>query len=121
MRFDKWAVIALLSTGTVVVCVDRANLFAAPLQLLSGHGPTAQCTLLMSTAGGAHGNEGRYPAREGDAFFIHLNTAVGFYNGSQSGSHNLILAVCSRFPIPKDRESGPCIPKCGANSRAARN
>jgi hypothetical protein len=121
MRFDKWAVIVLLSTGTVVVYVNRANLSVVPLQLLCDHGPTAPCTLLTSTAGGAHGDKGRYPAREGDAFFIHLNVTVGFYNGSQSGSHDLILAVCSRFPFPKDRQSGPCIPKCGANFRAARN
>jgi len=45
--------------------------------------------------------EGRYPAKEGDAFFIRLNATVGFYSGSQSGDHDLVLAVRSRFPFPK--------------------
>jgi mannose-6-phosphate isomerase-like protein (cupin superfamily) len=50
--------------------------------------------------GGADGNEGRYPAKEGDAYFIRLNTTVGFYSGSKDGEpHDLVLAVRSRFPF----------------------
>lgn len=65
--------------------------------ILRGHGN-------MVAGGGADGNEGRYPAREGDAFFIRLNATVGFYSGSQSGDHDLVLAVRSRFPFSRNRE-----------------
>ena len=65
--------------------------------VLRGHGD-------MVAGGGADGNEGRYPAREGDAFFIRLNATVGFYSGSQSGDHDFVLAVRSRFPFPRVRE-----------------
>ncbi len=65
--------------------------------ILRGHGD-------MVAGGGADGNEGRYPARQGDAFFIRLNATVGFYSGSQSGDHDLVLAVRSRFPFPQRRE-----------------
>ena len=62
--------------------------------VLRGHGD-------MVAGGGADGNEGRYPAREGDAFFIRLNATVGFYSGSTGGDHDLILAVRSRFPFQR--------------------
>ena len=65
--------------------------------ILRGHGD-------MVAGGGADGNEGRYPARAGDVFFIRLNATVGFYSGSQSGDHDLVLAVRSRFPFPARRE-----------------
>ncbi|MGA1998017.1 MAG: cupin domain-containing protein [Bryobacteraceae bacterium] len=65
--------------------------------ILRGHGD-------MVAGGGADGNEGRYPAREGDAFFIRLNATVGFYRGSQDGEHDLVLAVRSRFPFQRTRE-----------------
>ncbi len=65
--------------------------------ILRGHGD-------MVAGGGADGNEGRYPARQGDAFFIRLNATVGFYSGSLSGDHDLVLAVRSRFPFPQRRE-----------------
>jgi mannose-6-phosphate isomerase-like protein (cupin superfamily) len=65
--------------------------------VLRGHGD-------MVAGGGADGNEGRYPATEGDAFFIRLNATVGFYSGSQSGDHDLILAVRSRFPFQRRSE-----------------
>ena len=56
----------------------------------------------MVAGGGVDGNEGRYPAKQGDAYFIRLNTTVGFYSGSKDGEpHDLILAVRSRFPFPK--------------------
>ena len=56
----------------------------------------------MVAGGGADGNEGRYAAKEGDAYFIRLNATVGFYSGSKDGEpHDLILAVRSRFPFPK--------------------
>jgi len=68
----------------------------------------------MVAGGGADGNEGRYPARAGDAFFIRLNATVGFYSGSETpqgakgagagGEHDLILAVRSRYPFPPVRE-----------------
>jgi mannose-6-phosphate isomerase-like protein (cupin superfamily) len=61
--------------------------------VLRGHGD-------MVAGGGADGNEGRYPAKEGDAYFIRLNTTVGFYSGSKAGEdHDLILAVRSSFPF----------------------
>ena len=65
--------------------------------VLRGHGD-------MVAGGGEDGNEGRHPAREGDAFFIRLNATVGFYSGSQSGEHDQILAVRSRFPFPRAGE-----------------
>jgi mannose-6-phosphate isomerase-like protein (cupin superfamily) len=46
--------------------------------ILRGHGD-------MVAGSGAGGNEGRYPAQQGDAFFLRLNTTVGFNSGSQSG------------------------------------
>ncbi len=56
----------------------------------------------MVAGGGADGNEGRYAAKEGDAYFIRLNATVGFYSGSKEGEpHDLILAIRSRFPFPK--------------------
>ena len=56
----------------------------------------------MVAGGGADGNEGRYPAQSGDAYFIRLNATVGFYSGSQAGEpHDLVLAVRSRYPFPK--------------------
>jgi mannose-6-phosphate isomerase-like protein (cupin superfamily) len=56
----------------------------------------------MVAGGGVDGNEGRYPAKEGDAYFIRLNTTVGFYSGSSEGEpHDLILAVRSTFPFPR--------------------
>lgn len=65
--------------------------------ILRGHGD-------MVAGGGADGNEGRHPARAGDAFFIRLNATVGFYSGSTSGDHDQVLAVRSRFPFPQRRE-----------------
>ena len=66
--------------------------------VLRGHGD-------MVAGGGADGNEGRYPAREGDAYFIRLNATVGFYSASQAGEpHDLILAVRSSFPFPRMRQ-----------------
>ncbi len=53
----------------------------------------------MVAGGGADGNEGRYPAKEGDAYFFRLNTTVGFYSGAKPGMpKDLILAVRSKFP-----------------------
>ena len=62
--------------------------------ILRGHGD-------MVAGGGADGNEGRYAAKAGDAFFIRLNTTVGFYSGTQGGEHDLVLAVRSRFPFER--------------------
>jgi mannose-6-phosphate isomerase-like protein (cupin superfamily) len=60
--------------------------------ILRGHGD-------MVAGGGADGNEGRYPAKQGDAYFIRLNTTVGFYSGSKEGEpHDLVLAVRSTYP-----------------------
>lgn len=58
----------------------------------------------MVAGGGADGNEGRYPAREGDAYFIRLNTTVGFYSRAKEGQpHDLVLAVRSAFPFSHPR------------------
>ena len=60
--------------------------------ILKGHGD-------MVAGGGADGNEGRHPSQEGDAYFIRLNTTVGFYAGSKDGEpHDLVLAVRSTYP-----------------------
>jgi mannose-6-phosphate isomerase-like protein (cupin superfamily) len=65
--------------------------------ILRGHGD-------MVAGGGADGNEGRYPAKEGDAFFIRLNATVGFYSGSkESEPHDLVLAVRSKYPFRSPR------------------
>ena len=55
----------------------------------------------MVAGGGESGNEGRYPAQEGDAYFIRLNTTVGFYAAKTSSAepHALVLAVRSRYPF----------------------
>lgn len=56
----------------------------------------------MVAGGGADGNEGRYPSVEGDAWFLRLNTTVGFYSGGREGEpHAQVLAVRSAFPFPK--------------------
>jgi mannose-6-phosphate isomerase-like protein (cupin superfamily) len=61
--------------------------------VLQGHGD-------MVAGGGADGNEGRHPARAGDAFFIRLNATVGFYSGSREGEpHDIVLAVRSNYPF----------------------
>jgi mannose-6-phosphate isomerase-like protein (cupin superfamily) len=66
--------------------------------VLRGHGE-------MVAGGGADGNEGRHPTKTGEAFFIRLNTTVGYYSGSKEGEpHDLILAVRSRYPFPQRRE-----------------
>jgi mannose-6-phosphate isomerase-like protein (cupin superfamily) len=58
----------------------------------------------MVAGGGIDGNEGRYPARQGDAWFLRLNTTVGFYSGAKpGGEHDQVLAVRSRFPFPAAR------------------
>jgi mannose-6-phosphate isomerase-like protein (cupin superfamily) len=65
--------------------------------VLQGHGD-------MVAGGGADGNEGRYPAKEGDAYFIRLNATVGFYSSAKTGEpHDVVLAVRSRFPFPPAR------------------
>jgi len=66
--------------------------------ILQGHGD-------MVAGGGADGNEGRYPARAGDAFFIRLNATVGFYSGSKAGEpHDMVLAVRTAYPFePRPR------------------
>jgi mannose-6-phosphate isomerase-like protein (cupin superfamily) len=54
----------------------------------------------MVAGGGVDGNEGRYPSKQGDVWFLRLNTTVGFYSGSKAGEpHDLILAVRSAFPF----------------------
>jgi hypothetical protein len=56
----------------------------------------------MVAGGGEAGNEGRHPAQEGDAYFIRLNTTVGFY-AARAGNgepHALVLAVRSMYPFP---------------------
>jgi mannose-6-phosphate isomerase-like protein (cupin superfamily) len=54
----------------------------------------------MVAGGGCDGNEGRHAAKAGDAYFIRLNTTVGFYSGAKAGDpHDLVLAVRSRFPF----------------------
>jgi mannose-6-phosphate isomerase-like protein (cupin superfamily) len=132
-----------------------ANMADVPLQVLAGHGPTAQFKLLMGTTeskrdklaaasqmvslflmdfapggtniphhheaeeeiyfilkgsgemvagGGIDGNEGRYPTTQGDAWFLRLNTTVGFYSGAQArNEHDQVLAVRSTFPFPARR------------------
>jgi len=58
----------------------------------------------MVAGGGESGNEGRYPARQGDAYFIRLNTTVGFYaaQAPPGEPHALVLAVRSMYPFRKD-------------------
>ena len=66
--------------------------------VLQGHGD-------MVAGGGEDGNEGRYPAKQGDAYFIRLNATDGFYSGARPGEeHDLILAVRSRYPFGRMSE-----------------
>jgi mannose-6-phosphate isomerase-like protein (cupin superfamily) len=56
----------------------------------------------MVAGGGIDGNEGRHPTKQGDVWFLRLNTTVGFYSGAQPGSeHDQVLAVRSSFPFRK--------------------
>ncbi|MBL8242267.1 MAG: cupin domain-containing protein [Bryobacterales bacterium] len=65
--------------------------------ILSGSGK-------MVAGGGTDGNEGLYPTRQGDAWFLRLNTTVGFYSGAQPGQpHDQVLAVRSSFPFVRLR------------------
>jgi mannose-6-phosphate isomerase-like protein (cupin superfamily) len=58
----------------------------------------------MVAGGGMDGNEGRHPTRQGDAWFLRLNTTVGFYSGAQPGAdHDQVLAARSSFPFPPAR------------------
>jgi mannose-6-phosphate isomerase-like protein (cupin superfamily) len=58
----------------------------------------------MVAGGGLDGNEGRYPTKQGDAWFLRLNTTVGFYSGAHpGGAHDQVLAVRSTFPFPDAR------------------
>jgi mannose-6-phosphate isomerase-like protein (cupin superfamily) len=58
----------------------------------------------MVAGGGIDGNEGRHPTKAGDAWFLRLNTTVGFYSAAQPGSeHDQVLAVRSTFPFPAKR------------------
>jgi len=64
--------------------------------LLRGHGD-------IVAGGGMDGNEGRHPARAGDAYFYRLNATVGYYSGAKPGEpHDLILAVRSLYPFDKN-------------------
>lgn len=60
----------------------------------------------MVAGGGETGNEGRHPAKEGDAYFIRLNTTVGFYAAKTASSepHALVLAVRSMYPFRRDTD-----------------
>lgn len=59
----------------------------------------------MVAGGGADGNEGRYPSVAGDAWFLRLNTTVGFYSATKPGeSHAQVLAVRSRFPFSREAQ-----------------
>lgn len=54
----------------------------------------------MVAGGGADGNEGRYPTKKGEAWFIRLNATVGFYSAAKPGDpHDIVLAVRSAFPF----------------------
>jgi mannose-6-phosphate isomerase-like protein (cupin superfamily) len=54
--------------------------------------------------GGVDGNEGRHATKQGDAWFLRLNTTVGFYSGAKpGGDHDQVLAVRSSFPFPAAR------------------
>jgi mannose-6-phosphate isomerase-like protein (cupin superfamily) len=55
----------------------------------------------MVAGGGMDGVEGRHKAKAGDAYFVRLNTTVGFYNTGKTTAH--ILAVRSRYPFAKGR------------------
>jgi mannose-6-phosphate isomerase-like protein (cupin superfamily) len=58
----------------------------------------------MVAGGGVDGNEGRHPTRQGDAWFLRLNTTVGFYSAAKPGEeHDQVLAVRSTFPFPHTR------------------
>jgi mannose-6-phosphate isomerase-like protein (cupin superfamily) len=54
----------------------------------------------MVAGGGLDGDEGRYPTKQGDAWFLRLNTTVGFYSAAKPGEeHDQVLAVRSSFPF----------------------
>jgi mannose-6-phosphate isomerase-like protein (cupin superfamily) len=58
----------------------------------------------MVAGGGMDGNEGRHRTQQGDAWFLRLNTTVGFYSAAQAGGeHDQVLAVRSSFPFPSGR------------------
>ncbi len=52
----------------------------------------------MVTGETPNGEEMRYPAKTGDAFFISKNTLIGFYSGTKEGEeHARILAIRSKL------------------------
>ena len=55
----------------------------------------------MVAGPGTNGVEGRFPAQAGDAYFLRLNTTVGFYNTSQAKAR--ILAARWLYPFPQPR------------------
>jgi mannose-6-phosphate isomerase-like protein (cupin superfamily) len=58
----------------------------------------------MVAGGGMDGIEGRHPTRQGDVWFLRLNTTVGFYSGAKEGQpHDQVLAVRSTYPFPPSR------------------
>lgn len=60
--------------------------------ILKGHGD-------MVAGTDSNGQEMRYPAKQGDAFFFAPKTLIGFYSGTKEGQeHAQILAVRSRYP-----------------------
>lgn len=53
----------------------------------------------MVAGGGSDGIEGKYPVKAGDAYFVRLNTTVGFYNTGSKPAQ--VLAVRSLYPFRK--------------------
>jgi len=65
--------------------------------ILRGHGDEV-------AGGGLDGNEGRFPAQPGDAYYYRLNATVGYYSASKPGEdHDLVLAVRSTYPFAARR------------------
>jgi mannose-6-phosphate isomerase-like protein (cupin superfamily) len=58
----------------------------------------------MVAGSGMDGVEGRYPAKEGDAYYFRPNATVGFYNQNKAGAQAHILAVRARIPLLKDED-----------------
>ena len=54
--------------------------------------------------GGVDGKEGRYPVKEGDAYYFRPNCTVGFYNQNKPNARAHILAVRARIPPPHDED-----------------
>jgi mannose-6-phosphate isomerase-like protein (cupin superfamily) len=94
-----------LSTGHVLTSLFIMEIIPGGTNLPHHHDREEEIYLLldgegdMVAGGGMDGVEARFPVKPGDAFFLRLNTTVGFYNTGKQTAH--ILAIRSLYPFSR--------------------